>query len=87
MVKKQLSNKINTVIADNIDDITVNDLSMIVYYHHYYNQKDFIDTDFTDLCRKRINEILIDYNLQIFNIADVMEEVGNVKRNKSNYKS
>jgi len=87
MVKKQLSNKINTVIADNIDDITVNDLSMIVYYHHYYNQKDFIDTDFTDLCRKRINEILMDYNLQIFNIADVMEEVGNVKRNKSNYKS
>lgn len=87
MVKKQLSNKINTVIADNIDDITVNDLSMIVYYHHYYNQKDFIDTDFTDLCRKRINEILIDYNLQIFNIADVMEEVGNVKRNKSNYKN
>lgn len=87
MVKKQLSNKINTVIADNIDDITVNDLSMIVYYHHYYNQKDFIDTDFTDLCRKRINEILMDYNLQIFNIADVMEEVGNVKRNKSNYKN
>lgn len=77
MVKKQLSNKINTVIEDNIDDISVNDLSMIVYYHHYYNQKDFIDTDFTDLCRKRINEILKDYNLQIFNIADVMEVIHN----------
>jgi len=87
MVKEQLSNKINTVIADNIDDISVNDLSMIVYYHNYYNQKDFIDTDFTDLCRERINEILIDYNLQIFNIANIMEEVGNVKRNKSNHKS
>ena len=82
MVKKQLSNKINTVIADNIDDISVNDLSMIVYYHHYYNQKDFIDTDFTDLCRERINEILKDYNLKLFKLGnydiDYMEVVHNV---------
>jgi hypothetical protein len=70
MVKKPLTNKINTVIADNIDDITVNDLSMIVYYHNYYNQKDFIDTDFTDLCRKRINEILKDYNLKLFKLGN-----------------
>ena len=81
MVKEQLSNKINTVIADNIDDISVNDLSMIVYYHQYYNQKDFIDTDFTEKKKKRINEILKDYNLKLSKLGnydiDYMEVVHN----------
>ena len=82
MVKKQLSNKINTVIADNIDDISVNDLSMFDYYYKYYNKKNFIETYFTELRKERINEILKDYNLKLFKLGnydiDYMEVVHNV---------
>lgn len=60
MIQDYQKQWIKNIVNNNIENLSVTDISMIKYYYGFYNN---LDSDLTDLFIARIDEILKEKNI------------------------